>query len=137
MVTLELFEFIEASDKPYFTPYYIYLIMANGQEVGRLVFRLGSDEEHYFDGHIGYGIEKQYRGHNYAYQACMALKPLIVEAGYDHVLITCDPDNRASQAIIKHLGATLIDVKEVPSSMRRVFGKDEKVKMIYSWEVRT
>ncbi|MBO6047937.1 MAG: GNAT family N-acetyltransferase [Erysipelotrichaceae bacterium] len=135
MVTLKLLDYVEVLDRPYFTPYYIYLIMVNGNEVGRLTFRTGSDEEHYFDGHIGYGIEKSYRGHHFAYQACLALKPLIREQGYDHVLLTCDPDNLASKKTIERLGAKLIDQREVPSSMRHVFGKDETVKLIYSWEV--
>lgn len=45
-------------------PYYIYLIMVDHIEVGRIVLREGSNEERYYDGHIGYTIEKEYRGHH-------------------------------------------------------------------------
>ena len=38
-------------------PYYIYLIMVDHIEVGRIVLREGSNEERYYDGHIGYTIE--------------------------------------------------------------------------------
>ena len=47
-------------------PYYIYLIMVDHIEVGRIVLREGSNEERYYDGHIGYTIEKEYRGHHYS-----------------------------------------------------------------------
>lgn len=54
-------------------PYYIYLIMVDHIEVGRIVLREGSNEERYYDGHIGYTIEKEYRGHHYSKDACLLL----------------------------------------------------------------
>ena len=52
-------------------PYYIYLIMVDHIEVGRIVLREGSNEERYYDGHIGYTIEKEYRGHHYSKYYCL------------------------------------------------------------------
>ena len=106
---LRLDEYIEAPSLPGFTPYSIYIIEVNNQEVGRIVWRLGNDEEHYYDGHIGYHIEEEYRGHHYAYQACLLLKDQIIKDGYDHVLLTCDPDNIASRKTIEKLGAIFIE----------------------------
>ena len=55
-------------------PYYIYLIMVDHIEVGRIVLREGSNEERYYDGHIGYTIEKEYRGHHYILPKCKSAK---------------------------------------------------------------
>lgn len=54
-------------------PYYIYLIMVDHIEVGRIVLREGSNEERYYDGHIGYTIEKEYWGYHYSKDACLLL----------------------------------------------------------------
>lgn len=134
---LRLDEYIEAPSLPGFTPYSIYIIEVNNQEVGRIVWRLGNDEEHYYDGHIGYHIEEEYRGHYYAYQACLLLKDQIIKDGYDHVLLTCDPDNIASRKTIEKLGAIFIERKEIPRTLRKMFSKDERVKNIYRWEMKS
>ena len=47
--------------------------MVDHIEVGRIVLREGSNEERYYDGHIGYTIEKEYRGHHYSKDACLLL----------------------------------------------------------------
>ena len=60
---LQLLEYIDQNLPEGFTPYSIYQIFVCNQEVGRLTFREGTLEEHYYDGHIGYHIEEEYRGH--------------------------------------------------------------------------
>ena len=63
---LELLEYVHEHLPRGFTPYYIYAIMVDSIEVGRLIFREGTMQQHYFDGHIGYHIDEAYRGHHYA-----------------------------------------------------------------------
>ncbi|MDD6711364.1 GNAT family N-acetyltransferase [Sharpea azabuensis] len=128
-------DFIKDNLLPNFTPYYIYAIYEGGKQVGTLVFRLGSDQEHYYDGHIAYTIEEAYRGHHYAYQACLLLKESMLQLGYQHVLITCDPANLPSKKTIMKLGCTLLGVEEVPKRYRKVFAEGENVKEIYRWEL--
>ena len=70
-------------------PYYIYLIMVDHIEVGRIVLREGSNEERYYDGHIGYTIEKEYRGHHYSKDACLLLFDKAKEKGFKQLMITC------------------------------------------------
>lgn len=132
---LILDEFIHEHLLPGFTPYYIYRIQVNHKDVGTLVFRLGSDEEHYYDGHIAYTIEEDQRGHSYAYQACLLLKDKIRAAGYDHVLITCDPGNIASKKTIVKLGGKYLETAEIPRSQRKYFNAQERIKEIYRVEV--
>ena len=40
-------------------PYYIYEIEVDQQDVGRIVLREGTNQERYFDGHIGYSIDEE------------------------------------------------------------------------------
>lgn len=129
---LQLLEYVSHDLPEGFTPYYIYGIMVDNKEVGRITFREGSLQEHYFDGHIGYHIEEAYRGHHYAYQACLLLQK---EQGFHQVILTCDPSNQASLKTIQKLHARYLETKTIPKSQRRFFHQDEKEKMIFLWEV--
>lgn len=133
-VNMELVLFLDVQDDlpDGFLPYKIYSIMENNIEVGRLVLREGDDEQRYYDGHIGYTIDEEYRGHSYAYQACLLLKDV---CDYDHYIITCDPQNMASKKTIEKLGARFIEIKAIPKHLKKHFNKDEKEKCIYIWEV--
>lgn len=113
------------------TPYTLYSIIVDQKEVGRLTWREGSDDQHYYDGHIGYHIEDMYRGHHYAYQACLLLRE---QLHFDHAILTCDPQNIASLKTIKKLGARYLETKPIPRQQRRFFTKNEKEKMIFIWE---
>ena len=127
---LELLEYVSENLPKDFDPYYIYLIIVDNQEVGRIVYREGDDLSRYYDGHIGYHIEEEYRGHHYSYDACLLLKEKIDK---EYVYITCDPSNIASQRIIEKLGCEFIESSIIPRSLRHVFNKDEKEKLIYRW----
>ena len=61
---LELLSYENTNLLPGWKPYFIYLIMVDHQEVGRIILREGSSLERYYDGHIGYSIEEEYRGHH-------------------------------------------------------------------------
>ncbi len=130
---LVLEEFIHTNLPKGYTPYYIYLIMHHNIEIGRLVYRLGDDEEHIFDGHIAYTIEEAYRGHHYAYEACLLLDDMIHR---DHYIITCDPNNIASYKTIIKLGAKYIETKTIPPHLKKFYTKEEKEKMIFIWKGR-
>jgi predicted acetyltransferase len=130
---LKLLEYINANLPKGFDPYWIYLIIVDDKEVGRIVLREGNDSDRYFDGHIGYHIDKEFRGHNYSYQACLLLKNHIHK---DHVIITCDPHNIASKKIIEKLGCEFIERKAIPTHLKKVFTKEEKEKLIYIWRLK-
>ncbi len=129
---LILDEFIDNKDG---NPYYIYQICEENQEIGRIVFRLGSNTDHYYDGHIGYSIDPEYRGQAKSYQACLLLQDIIKQHGYSEVIITCSPDNLASKKIIQKLGAKYLETAVIPAKQRKYFARDEKTKEIYLWRV--
>ncbi|MFV0396115.1 MAG: GNAT family N-acetyltransferase [Coprobacillaceae bacterium] len=112
-------------------PYYIYEIIVDNQRVGKIVFSEGTLEERYYDGHIGYTIEPEYRGHNYAFQATKILLDIIKEKNYKEIIITCSPDNIASKRSIQKLNAIYLETKKVPKEIQKYFQPDEKIKEIY------
>ncbi len=114
--------------------YYLYVILVDNQEVGRITFRLGDDKQHFYHGHIGYEIEPIYRGHHYSYQACMALVPLIRQYRND-ILITCSPENIASKKTIQKLGAEYIGTYPIPGKLKASFPKGENKKEVYRWHL--
>lgn len=112
-------------------PYYIYNIIENHHEVGRIVLREGTCQERYFDGHIGYTIEEEYRGHHYSREACILLFDIAKEKGMTQLMITCSPENIASRRIIESLPSQFIEEKEIPAALRKDFDDNERVKRIY------
>ncbi len=134
-VTLKLNEYIDYIKG--WSPYYIFDIYIDDSKdsIGHITFRLGSDDEHEFDGHIGYSIDESYRGHYYAYQSCLALEHWICDLGYEHVIITCSPDNIASKKTIEKLNAAYIETKLIPSYLKKDFTETETHKSIYHWQL--
>ena len=112
-------------------PYYIYQIVVNNEVVGKVVLREGTLEERYYDGHVGYSVDKQYRGHNYAYQAVMLLKKEALLLGFDKLIITCSPDNLASKKTILKLNAKYLQTVMIPKELRKDFDEDEIEKEVY------
>ena len=95
-------------------PYYIYLIMVNHIEVGRIVL-----------------IEKEYRGHHYSKDACLLLFDKAKEKGFKQLMITCSPDNIASRKIIESLPFKYLETKEVPACLKKDFDQGDYIKRIY------
>lgn len=112
-------------------PYYIYLMKIDNEVVGRLTLREGTNEERYYDGHVGYSVEPEHRGHHYAYQAMQLIKPIAASLGFKELIITCSPDNIASKKTIIKLGAKYLETAQIPSVYRKDFEPGETVKEIY------
>lgn len=87
----------------------------SGAHMGGIDLRLSN--EHYithYAGHIGYGVERAFRGQHYAARACRLLFPLAKEHGLSPLWITCDPDNIASRKTCEYAGGTLVEIVPVP-----------------------
>ena len=85
--------------------YDIYDICLDGHvsEIGRIVFRYGTNQQLRYSGHIGYTIEPEFRGHGYGAMALKKLMTMIYNQGYRKVIISCDKDNIASQKTIEKM----------------------------------
>ena len=102
-----------------------------GAHLGDIDLRLSND--HYithYAGHIGYGVNRPYRGHHYAARACRLLLPLAKKHGLDPLWITCNPDNLASRKTCEALGATLEEIVSVPPGSD-LFRRGEREKCRY------
>lgn len=87
----------------------------SGERMGEIDLRLS--HEYYithFAGHIGYSVERSYRGHHYAARACRLLFPLARQHELSPLWITCNPDNLASRKTCEAVGATLVEIVAVP-----------------------
>ena len=112
--------------------YHFRILNAAGQDVGHINFRVG-DTEHVLvsAGHIGYEVEKAFRGRGFAFQACRAIAPF-VRLIYESVTITCDPDNRASIRTIERLAARFVDQVCIPPHDPH-YKRGSRIKNRYRW----
>lgn len=111
----------------------VYSIYRHGDYecIGECDLRFGMDEELYYAGNIGYRIYDRFRGHHYAYHACQLLLQIAKEEyRFRNVIITCSPDNIASDKTIQSLHAELLQTVNVPKR-HWLYRRGEKVKNIY------
>ncbi|MDD4290637.1 MAG: hypothetical protein PHX51_00095 [Clostridia bacterium] len=72
-----LLRIVKAADaqpeKRWLPAYYFDICLLDGTKVGTCDLRIGHNDKTYIGGNIGYEIDEQYRGHNYAAKACFLL----------------------------------------------------------------
>ena len=117
------------------TVYYDILLHGSNLKVGSIDLRLTVEGDMYYYGHIGYNIICSFRGHNYAYYACLILfKIAREEFGMDELIITCSPDNIPSYKTLIKLGGELIERVEVPKN-HQLFAIGETKKYIFRYRI--
>ena len=104
------------------------------EEIGQISYRDGESRYVYYYGHIGYHIDRPYRGHHYAWRACRLIEPEITLSGKTSVVITCDPDNLPSRKTCQRLGCLFERVAEVPGDIYRKY-EINHTKCRYIWHV--
>lgn len=97
-------------------PYYYYGIFLPGikHSIGKISIRIGHNYHSYYNGNIGYEIDEEYQGHNYAYKASQLVIQVAKCHKMDYLILTCDVSNGASAKTIEKLGARLIEVVMPP-----------------------
>ncbi|MDE5855461.1 MAG: GNAT family N-acetyltransferase [Anaeroplasmataceae bacterium] len=92
-------------------PFYWYniLLKETKEIIGQISLRIGKNYHSYYNGNIGYYIDEQYRGHNYAFTATKMLYPLSLAHHQTELILTCDEDNLPSTKTIKKLGGILLE----------------------------
>ena len=117
------------------TCYYDILEHKTSLKVGSIDLRLTMNEDMYYYGHIGYNILQKYRGHNYAYYACLLVFKEAKEKHHmNELIITCNPDNTPSYKILKKLGGELIEVIQVPKD-HELYRLGDKFKCIFRYKI--
>jgi tagatose 1,6-diphosphate aldolase len=101
--------------------------------IGFIDIRLGySLDVVRYGGHLGYNIEPGWRGRHYAAKACLILKKIAVAHGMDVIWITCNPDNWPSRKTCEWIGATLVEIVDLPPENNQ-FNRGERQKCRYRW----
>lgn len=96
-------------------PCYVFEMRVDGRKVGGINLRIGNTHNIVmYGGHIGYGVEPEFRGHHYAERASRLLLPLAKAHELDTIWITTNPDNIASRRTIERLGARLVEIVPLP-----------------------
>lgn len=95
-------------------PFYYYDIFIDDTAVGKISVRIGNNYHSYYNGNIGYEIDKEYRGNNYAYKACKLVLQVAKAHSMNDLILTCDESNISSYKTIEKLGANLIEIVKPP-----------------------
>jgi predicted acetyltransferase len=94
---------------------YTFAMQVDGAKAGEIRLRPETTRDiELYGGHFGYGVEPGYRGHHYAERAVRLLLPFARQHGLDTVWITCNPDNLPSRRTCERLGATLVEIVDLP-----------------------
>lgn len=101
-------------------PVYRYRISLYGKhkKLGVIDLIVGYNETVKYCGNIGCTILKPYRGNNYAQKAVAIIQQLVKEIGLNKIIITCSPDNLASNRICEKMGYRYIETIHVPDNKK-------------------
>jgi tagatose 1,6-diphosphate aldolase len=131
-IDLKIVEKTLAKEEKGYVPAYKYRITLHNQDesIGEIDIRIGYNENTYYGGHIGYGIEEPYRGNSYAAKACKIIMQVAVSHGMDKLIITCDPDNIASRRTCEKAGLMLKVIADLPEH-NEMYKEGARRKCIY------
>ena len=117
---------------------YIYDIVVPELDrvVGRCEFRFESGQDLEYYGNIGYVIYVPYRGHHFAYHACVKMMTEVKEKHPDlnEVWITCNPDNIASKKTIERLGFEYCYLAQV-NPLHELYAQGDTQKEIFKMSI--
>ena len=122
--------------KGWLPAWYFAICAPDGTRMGACVLRVGRNENTYYGGSIGYTVEPPYRGRHYAGKACRLLFGLARRQGMEELVITCNPDNRASRRTCEWLGGELVEIAELPEDNDMRLEDGETHKCIYRFDLR-
>lgn len=111
-ITLSISQKYQGDDE--LLPFYYYDIFVDDTAIGKISVRIGNNYHSYYNGNIGYEIDKEYRGNNYAYKACKRVLQVAKAHGMNELILTCDESNIASYKTIEKLGAELVEIVKPP-----------------------
>ena len=115
--------------------FHFHILTKANVRAGHINFRITSTPHvRRVAGHVGYEVLEAHRGNGYAFQACLALVPLIRQY-HDRIILTADPSNRVSIHIIEKLKARFLGEVGVPRNDPAYAGGARR-KRRYEWIVR-
>lgn len=103
------------------SPVIYYDIFLDDDRIGYIYFQSADDAAREI-GNLGYFIEENYRGHHYAYEACLEFEDILKEKGISDVLVLVDKDNEASLKTVAMLNASKCS--------------EDEQQIIFNWEIK-
>jgi predicted acetyltransferase len=120
-----------------YVPAYKFEMRLAGKDkkIGQIDLRIGNTTSIVmYGGHIGYGVNPEYRGQRYAARACKLLFPLARSHGLETLWITCNPDNIASRRTCELAGGTLVEIVDLPEESD-MYQEGERQKCRYRFDL--
>ncbi len=121
-------------NKKWLPAYYFNICLLDGTPIGQCDLRIGYNEKTYIGGNIGYGVDAEYRGHNYAAKSCDLLFKLAKEHGMSYIIITCQPDNIPSYKTCEKCGGELLEIADIPQD-NEMYQEGKRKVRVYRFEL--
>lgn len=117
-----------------YVPAYKYKVCKHNstERIGEIDIRIGSNQNIYFGGNIGYSIDEKFRGNSYASKACNIIKEVAQGHGMTQIIITCNPDNWSSRRTCEKIGIRLKEIVDLPED-NEMYLDGEKQKCVFEW----
>ena len=122
-------------EKRWLPAYYFNICLLDGTKVGYCDLRIGHNDKTYIGGNIGYGIDAPYRGHHYAAKACALLFRQAIKHQMDYVIITCDPNNKASARTCELAGGQYQETATIPED-NEMYAEGKRKVMIWRFDFK-
>ena len=130
-------EYLQEDFKKGFVPAYMFgIVSVTNKEnfLGKIVLRVGDNEKTFYGGHIGYKVEEELRGRNYASKACVLVREVALSHGMKKLIISCNPNNIPSRRTCEKVGARLKNIVDLPKD-NDLYQRGERQTCIYEWEI--
>jgi len=122
-------------EKGYFPAYEFEMINVKTAEVmGRITLRIGNNENTKYGGHIGYGVDEEFRGKHYAARSLKLLFSLAKKHVINPLWITCNPENIPSRKTCELAGGKLVEIIDLPEHNNQ-YQRGERKKCRYKFDL--
>jgi len=120
-----------------YVPQYHFDVRITGktEPIGTIRLRVGDTERVVkYAGNIGYEIDEEYRGRRFAAKACNLLKRVALDHGMKTCWITCRPDNLSSRRTCEIIGATFVEIVDIPEDYD-MYQRGNKRMCRFRWDI--
>ncbi len=123
-------------EKNYVPAYNFSILLSNSEtSIGHLNLRIGTNKSiTNCVGHVGFGIDEEFRGNGCAAKASDLIKNLILQHKLEPVWITANPENQASIKTLLKIGAKYVETVEVPIN-HEIYQLGEPRKCRFIWNL--
>ena len=120
-------------------PCYYFAVCKNGEQVGTINLRIGNgggvkNDNLYYGGHIGYAINEEHRGNNYAAEACKLVLPIAKAHKMPKLIITNNYTNIPSRRVCEKLNLRHLRLARLPEHAD-LYKEGQRFVNIYEWDV--